>query len=496
MKSARHSLKFNELSSCAYDIIEIGSFYSHLPSELMSLKVFTYLQTLLEKRVDENEKSEVIAIAFQCCKNVLGEQREEICQFVQTVSEYVVAFLRKKDLSEKLKMVRIQFMDLLLIAHCPNLGRSDQLSMELIPDRQSWMKIMVECEEVVKNELAQSLSKYRDKKSADVNPIVAQCAARFCFYFHWNDRRELEEEGEPSSSKRARVTTKVEFMIEKIQPSLNEFNWKWLFVFSELIFNYKDSLMSEDLPQILKMLSECQPKIDYTQDRNSQIYAFTKCCFVIMQKEKIITNLLVANLCKDLWMKIGDETVRACAGSANGANEAHILLQLLLRYEKCSSPSFIEAVLKMFTSNTVNRNEKTLNTLISLLKTFNLDSLANGKDLAQKILNYALQKHTMASLKKVITSGNEKPSNKLLSELAICCCLLKTDVINFFKKYQKFDDEKIFEENWDLKKQLEYNQKIEKATNLIRKKNLNVLILEDEDFLEVIILYFVTYFFK
>lgn len=486
MKSNRQlDLRFNDLSSCLHEMIDLGCFYSHLSTELISIKVFTYTKSLLDMKTNENDRIEILAILYQCCRNMLGEHREEICTFIDTIGDYMVAFFRKKDLSEKHKMIRIKFMDMLLIAHCPNLGRSDQTSMEFIPNRQSWMKLLSEFDIVINNELSQSIAKYRDKKAIELHPIIAQCAARFCYYYHWSDQRDDMEEDEPSTSKRARVITKMDFIMEKIRPSPNNFNWKWLIVMGELMHNYNDSVRSEDVPEILKMLSELQPSIDYTKGANGQIYALTKCCYVIIQKEKMITNQHVINLCKDLWMKIGDEVVRVCAGSTNGSSEAHLLLQFLIRYEKCSTSGFIESVLKIFTSGTVNRNDKTLKTLITILKSFNLDSLANGKDLSSKILNYAFLKPTMATLKKVITSGNEKPSNAVLSELATCCCLMKTDVINFVKKNQKFNDEEMFEQTWDLKNQIEYLKEVEMATRLIRKKNLNLLILEDEDFLKV-----------
>lgn len=371
-----------------------------------------------------------------------------------------------------------------MVAHCPNLGKSDQAIMEFIPDRQNWIKLLREFDNVFKHELGLALTSYREKKAIEVNPIISQSAARFCYMFHWSDLRE-EADDEPSTSKRARIATKVEYMLEKIKSSSTDFNWKWFIVFSELITSYSDSVNIEDVPEILKMLSECQPHIDYTKDNNSQIYAFTRCCLVLIKKEKDITNHHVLELCKKLWMKIGDEVVRVCGGNSKGANEIHALLQLLIQYGKCSAASFIESVLKIFTSATITRNDRSLKTLIGVLKFFNLDSLANGKELSKNILNFALQKHTMASLKKVIASGNEKPSNNVVSELATCCCLLKTDVINFVKKNQTFNDEKIFEDNWDLKVRAEYIKEIETTVRLMRKKNLTMLILEDEDFLKV-----------
>lgn len=484
MKSKGHDLKFSELTSCLYGILEIGCSFSHLSSELINLRVFPNIKSLCETRADENERYEIMAIAYQCCKSILGEQREEICKFVDGVSEYLFNFCCKSDLSERLRLIRVKLMDLILVAHCPNLGREDQISMEFIPNPQSWIKLMGGFDNVLKIELAQNFTKYGDKK-VELNPIIVQCAARFCYYFHWSDQTNAISEDEPSTSKRVKISTRVDFMMEKIKPALNNFNWKWFIVFSELVYNYKNSVNFEEVVPILMMLSECQQQIDYTKENNNQIQAFTKCCYALIEREKLIKNPLVIKHCKEKWAKVSDEVLRVCAGNTNGATEAHGLLQIIIRHEKYSSTTFIEAVVKLFTSSTVNRNDKTVKTIITLLKSFNLDSFPNGKELSQKILEYAFQKHTMATLKKVITSGNEKSSNAVLSELATCCCLLKTDVINFVKKHHEIIDEKMFEEYWDLKNQTEYTKELEEAKKIIRKKNLNVLVLEDEDFLEV-----------
>lgn len=189
--------------------------------------------------------------------------------------------------------------------------------------------------------------------------------------------------------------------------------------------------------------------------------------------------------CKTLWFKIADETLRICSGNNKIAYDFHPLLQLLIRYEKFPTSSFIESVLKSYTNNTTLRNDTTLNTLIVILKTFNLDSLPNGKELASTILRFAFQKHTVSALKRLIASENDKPSYSVLSELATCCCLIKTDVINFSKKYRLCNDEMIFDGILDLKAQKEYKVQIEGIMTLMSKKWLKTLILEDKDFLNI-----------
>lgn len=69
--------------------------------------------------------------------------------------------------------------------------------------------------------------------------------------------------------------------------------------------------------------------------------------------------------------------------------------------------------------------------------------------------------------------------------MAACCCITKTDVVNYEKKHpHQWNDEKVFETVWDLKVQIDYKLEIDKMLNLMSKKWIKTLSLEDGDFLQ------------
>jgi hypothetical protein len=115
------------------------------------------------------------------------------------------------------------------------------------------------------------------------------------------------------------------------------------------------------------------------------------------------------------------------------------------------------------------------------MKSFNMDSLPNGKDLTVKILNYVFEKKSIADLRKVITtSSNEKPTAKVLSRIGVICCLCKTDVVN----YSKNDVIKFSASNLKLEQQSKYKKEVEELIRNILLKSNERLLLEDDDFLD------------
>lgn len=295
MRSTRHTLRFNDLASCTYDIIELGCSYSYLHSELMENKILSHLETLFQKRTADNEYLEILAIAYQACKNMVVEHREEVCSFIDKCSELFIKFFRKNDLSEKMKAIRIKFLDIILIAHFP-FDDKGGYEKEKETNPPNWMTMTRESENFIKHELAISLVKYRDKESGlVVDQVFAQCAARFSYYFYWkfeskDDMPRNDDDDEPTTSKRARMSNKkMDAILELIKPdptSLEKFNWKWFTVLVEMITNHRKSLSFEDIPKILKILSECQSTIAYS----FQVYAFTKCCYVLLQQSSEALN--------------------------------------------------------------------------------------------------------------------------------------------------------------------------------------------------------------
>ena len=489
MKSNDQKYKFLFLTECAQKVAIAGCENSYLALEMINLKVFDHIKSIISSRNTGSnfvrERQELLVLLYYCCRDNIVDFRFEICRMLEDFTgDIQSAFL--SDTHDRYRPVLFKLMDLTLIAHIPILG-NDKDKMEYIHDKKNWYTTLKNYEYMLMEDLKPMRAAYREKTPPKVSSITCEFAARFCFYVYWNDeifQEQMSEDSGEQIPKRIKLTNKLQTIIERIKPASEQtgiFNWKWLAVLSELIANYPETLQNDDIADIINLLSECQPLIEFKE----QIYSFTKCCSILLQHEenfKNTANKFVYNRCQVLWYKIADEAARCCSNSNKNLIESHKLLQLLIYHHKYSSSTFIETVIKIFTSHSTIKCDTTLNTLIVLLKSFNLDLLQNGKEHAKEILNFAFEKITLAVLKKVI-AGNDKPSYSVLANLAILCSLLKTDVINYFKNIV-IDPPEFYNNIIDLEEQKNYKAEIESIINRMQLKMRGKLIIENESFLK------------
>lgn len=95
-------------------------------------------------------------------------------------------------------------------------------------------------------------------------------------------------------------------------------------------------MQDEDFQPLLKILEFCQPLIEH----ESQIYSFAKCCFVLLSRDKKFSttaNFIVVKLCQEMWHKIVDGALRVCTTNNKNSVENHILLQILMHFQKFPS---------------------------------------------------------------------------------------------------------------------------------------------------------------
>lgn len=485
MRSQRHVIPFYDTVVCTKLLVELGCRFSHLSTDVHNY--FDNLAKLLMKRTEEREKLELLMLAYHCCRNSLSDYRFKVSRFTEAIGQHIHGVF-KVELNEEAKITLFKLMDLALLVHSPNLASDGKLH-KFVADEAEWnlhLRNFVYIAEL-ELKLPPKTKHPNSGREPEVNHIFAQFAARLFFLTKWDETIQPEDENdEPSSSKRVKRTQKLQSLMDYAQSSADpsEFNWKWLTIISEMIYNYPAALTNEDYQPLLQMLSHCQPTIEY----DFQIYAFAKCCFVLLQRDESFTattNAIVANLCRDLWHKIADGAARVCASNSKNPIKSHVLLQLLIHHHKYSSPSFIEDVIKIFLSMSIIKCDTTLQTLVTILTSFNLDSLANGKELAAKILAYTLEKTKLLDLMKNLknTSAGGKPSVRVLAQVAVTSCLSKTDLVNYCK-HSKLDGEKLFDQNWKLDQQAEYRKEVAEIIHQILLKSTERLLIEDEDFLK------------
>ncbi|CRK98221.1 CLUMA_CG011584, isoform A [Clunio marinus] len=482
MNWKENPLPFTELTFCTNQVIEYGCNFSHLTIDLENH--LEMLARLLEERKDPKEKLELLLIAYNCCQHISAESRFTICRFTEEIAKHIhIVF--KVDMNEEVKVTLFKLVDLSLIVHYPNLGSCKE-KLQFIANESAWKVTLRNFIFMVELELKnQPKTKYRGCAAPELNQIVAQFAARLCYIVYWNNSIWDEIDYEEQLSKRQKRSEKLQALIDFAQPTeeLKDFNWKWLTVLSELLYNYPSALENDHFQLLLQLLSRVQESIEH----ESHIYAFTKCCHVLLQREENFVstaNIHVVNLCHKLWFKIVEATVRVCTSNNKNSVESHILLQTLIHHKKFPSQSFIEDVVKIFITKSSIKSDATLKTLIVLMKSFNIDSLQNGRELTSTILSYTFEKASVADLRRVITtSGKEKPTNEILSQIGVICCLSKTDVVNYSQN-DILDNEKLFQENWKLDLQVEYKKEINEKIQLILMKCSEKLLIEEEDFIE------------
>lgn len=486
LQSRRHNIQFTDVASCAKLVVELGCSFSQLSSDLTQyLEVLTSL--LQKENRSKQEKQDLLMVAYHCCRNVVVDSRFEVCRFTESISRHIHEVFRK-DLPEETKESMFRLMDLAIVVHHPNLdtGRNQ---LEYVADGKVWNTQLRNFWHIVKEEAKEPLkTKYLSHTKHELNQVFTQFAARLCFLIHWDDTIWMEADNEEAStSKKARRDNKLQVLMNLAQPcnepAEKEINWNWLTIIGEVIGNYPSALENHDFQQMLQMLAECQKFIAHP----SNIYGFTKCCYILLQQDEnfnATANTIIANLCRDMWHKIADGAARVCTSNNKHSIEYHSLLQMLICHQKYPSSSFIEDVIKIFLTQSSIKCDGTLQTLISVLETFNLDSFPSDKKLPQKILSYVFEKQSLTNLKKVITTaGSEKPSARVLTKVGVICCLSKTDVVNYAKR-ESLDQKKLFEPRWylQLESQIAYKKEIAEIIHNILLKANERLLIEDEDF--------------
>lgn len=480
MKSKRHKIAFIDVVSCAKSFVEIGCSFSHLSSDIV--KYLIPLAQVLENREDDREKLELLFLAYHCCRNIAADFRFEICRFTELITKHIHRVF-KVELNESAKETLFKLMDLSIIVHYPNLETNGRGSLEYVKEVEIWNSGLRNYSYIVDIEIARSKSKYLRNVNENVDQVFAQFAARVCFLFRWDESFWLAND-EENSSKRVCLTKKLQSLMELAKPSSNrtDFNWKWLAIIAEVIHNYPSALENEDFQPLLQMLSECQASAELEY----QIYAFTKCCFVLLERDESFTkntNAIIAKLCSEYWHQIADGALRACTSKNKSLAKSHALLQIIMHHHKYPTNNFIEEVIKIFLTKSTEKLETTMQTLVTLLTSFNLDLLPNEKELTAKLLKYTLEKTSLADLKQIIAASEmEKPSTKTLAHIGAMCCLSKTDVVNFSKD-KKLDAEVLFQRSWKLEKQKAYLKEIREMTQLIRLKCFDRLLIENKDFI-------------
>lgn len=470
MKSNVHNIPSKLILDCTKSAVELGCSFSYLAADLD--KYLPKLKVLLEKCNEQHQIAELLVIAYHCCINIAVEHRYEVCIFTENIGKYIKD-VYKVEMKSDVKEILIKFMDLSIIVHHPLINNNQT---DYVVDIEEWNRHLRNFHYILNMEMKVVISrnKYQNNSNSkqDFSHTLIQFAARLCYLMYWNQSVwNEEEENSESSNKRKKITDKLGSLIELAQVSEKEFNWKWIAVIAELIERFPMALQTDHYQPLLLLLFKYQSTIE----NELQVYSFTKCCLVMLRRETEFmstSNHIIASHCQDLWRDICDTTLRGCTSNMKNFKENHFLLQILIYYQKNQSKSFAEEIIKIFISKSTVKCDETLRSLIELMRSFNLDSMENGDELAMKILKYTFEKQTIQEN----IASNVKISGSIMAEIGAICCLLKTDVVHFARRQQQ-NYEKFMGNVWKIDDYEKYKDQTNQLVHLILvRENFEFLI--------------------
>jgi hypothetical protein len=155
--------------------------------------------------------------------------------------------------------------------------------------------------------------------------------------------------------------------------------------------------------------------------------------------------------------------------------ENHSLLQLLVKNKKCITPEFIISFIGGFETETIERTNTSLKTIIEILKNFNMELMADHTLLIERILNYVHRKPKQLNLKNMLLN-DAKIEGHVISQLSVLCILMKEDVIKFVES-EKTTHPYLTDLFAKKKHDESYNRAMEDIEMLLKLRSLDTFVL-------------------
>lgn len=228
----------------------------------------------------------------------------------------------------------------------------------------------------------------------------------------------------------------------------------------DVIEKNPDFCTAADFQPLLQILVDFQTKIEH----QIQVQILVKFCAFLMIKEPDYANSTLINkeFCQNIWNEIAQTAYR---GSFNTSLSDNLtLLSLFYVHNHVPLTSLTEAILTNILSNSLPKNNKSVQLIIIIFQNVNLNALENVENVNQKILNWLHQKRLDL---RNLYSNMDSLSLDLVSELSVLCIFSKIKQMPRISVYKSTATE--------------YEQSINNLKKNLKFKALSQLIVEDLD---------------
>lgn len=394
----------------------------------------------IEAETTESGKMNLFKIAYLIAFETIVNKRVVICQSLFSLAKGILTNYNPTRIRDEPRSHIIKILDLIIVAETVT---DDPKAL----NQQNWNFLLQSCTQLIEKEIERadgSNMAYSGNFTPD--PIFIDFAAKVWALTFWDDKVWVNSTGSEQPHKRMRYVEKYQALINRtVSTSSNsgfnrKYSWRWLLILGKVM--EMKSIEGEDYEAILELLSEFQPHIS----KPEQFPGFYLTCKTLLTQNYTLNLKTNQKKVADYWHKIVETAARSCSSINPISNENMMLIRLILKHNQHKGEIFIESLLDTFFTNSINRSNDAIQTLITIMLTFNINFLSDPADKVEKILSYLFMKQKVtAKLVPTRLQTEEKPKAELVARLIVLCNMYKSTV-----------DEKV-KEKW-LEEAITYGQ--------------------------------------
>lgn len=417
---------YNFYVKCLTNAIEKGVEQLNISSTLE-----THLVPMLTKiqGVSSDVKMNMLKIAYLIASGTIVNKRSVTCQLLFGIAKSIFDTYNATRIRDEHRSYIIKILDLIIVADTVT---DDPKAL----DQQSWNFLLQSCTYIVEQEIERmdrSTVAYGGA-SFTIDPIFIDFAAKVCALTFWDENVWVSSTGSQQPQKRMKYLGKYQALISRTEATssnarLNrKYSWRWMLILGKVMDMHPERIENDDYEVILQLLSEFQPQIQ----KPEQFQGFYLACKALLSLDRTQNPEIKQKQVADYWHKIVETAARNCSSINQIHNENMMLIRLVLYFKQHKGETFIESLLDTYFTNSINRSNESIQTLITVLLTFNINVLKDPADKIEKILSYLLLKQRV-NAKLSILKTEEKPKAVLIARLIVLCNMYKSTVSEVVK---------------------------------------------------------------
>ncbi|KFB44231.1 hypothetical protein ZHAS_00012124 [Anopheles sinensis] len=503
--------EWKEILECSFEVMDENQIARQVAVACLSSSVRKFLENCssssllveylpnLMNYVRQTEKGKVLhelmRVACHTVQDLAVDCRTEVIKFLDSFLPYTIqAYEAKMDAEQKSVLFRLMHLSLIILyPDGKPLSAAERLAKDVAlssgVDEAAHKKSLRQFYYIVKCELkANHTTSYsagggaRESKFTDG---FIDFAARLCFTIHWNEGILEDGNGEGSASKKVKLSSKLQSLIDLVVNESNHHDWRWFVITSHVMDRHHGALQGEDYPTVLQLLCDIQPSLQMSEQQQ----AFYRCSRVLLEFEQtdafrsLLGSVIDEAYCRERWTKITTTTFRGCTSTAaKESAENNTLLQLLIKHRKYPSISFLSGtVLKAFYTHAIKKTNVNVATVQVILETLaSVECLGSVDEVLDALFNY-LFPQTRESQAKEILHSKERLDAKLLAKISVLAVVAKhsatenDDAKNEGKQSKRVQKNRAsFDEQEDRLKSLEQSLLWQNVDELVTMEEVDI----------------------